>query len=339
MSPHGAAPLSVRRPLSGDDVADAAVSVSDDVRRAWDALLALRAGRLAPGDGDQDLGLDAAGRLIPLPPGSADALLSRRGGTIGTADAASEAARALLDLYLPIAAASAERPLTVAHLGQSLDGYIATDSGDSFYVTGPDNVLHLHRMRALSGAVIVGAETVSMDDPRLTARRAAGPNPLRVVLDPRRRLAAHYRVFSDREAPTLLICAEDRVDEAGPAHGRAEVVGIPAPAGRLALDALLALLHARGIRAVFVEGGGATVSHFLQAGLLDRLQIAVAPIVTGHGRPGIRLVARHHISECLRPAHRVFRMGGDVLFDCDLGREAEAPEPADGADASLSRIL
>jgi diaminohydroxyphosphoribosylaminopyrimidine deaminase / 5-amino-6-(5-phosphoribosylamino)uracil reductase len=119
------------------------------------------------------------------------------------------------------------------------------------------------------------------------------------------------------------------------------VVGIPAPAGRLALDVLLALLHERGIHAVFVEGGGATVSHFLQAELLDRLQIAVAPIVTGYGRPGIRLVARHHISDCLRPAHRVFRMGADVLFDCDLRSAATGAEvgPSLDADASLSRIL
>src|SRR5690606_5355706 len=120
----------------------------------------------------------------------------------------------------------------------SLDGYIATDSGDSYYVTGPDNVLHLHRMRALCGAVIVGAETVSTDDPRLTVRLATGPNPLRVVLDPRRRLASEYRVFADGEAPTLLICAEDRMDRPEPRNGQAEVRGIPAPAGRLALDVL-----------------------------------------------------------------------------------------------------
>jgi riboflavin-specific deaminase-like protein len=272
-------------------------------------------------------------------PASSDlGVLLHDGSSFRPADRVFGAARALLDLYLPVASASAERPVTVAHLGQSLDGYIATDSGDSYYVTGPDNVLHLHRMRALCGAVIVGAETVSMDDPRLTVRLAAGPNPLRVVLDPRRRLAPDYRVFADGEAPTLLICAEDHVEPMGPANGRAEVMGIPAPAGRLALGELLDLLHRRKIYSIFVEGGGATVSHFLQAELLDRLQIAVAPLVTGHGRPGIRLVARHHISECLRPAHRIFRMGGDVLFDCDLNA-APVAETDGACDAGLSRIL
>jgi riboflavin-specific deaminase-like protein len=190
-------------------------------------------------------------------------------------------------------------------------------------------------MRALCRAIVVGAETISLDNPRLTVRRVAGPNPLRVILDPRRRLGAEFRVFADDGAPTLLICAEDRCEPDERRHGSAEIVGIPAPAGRLALDRLLAELHGRGIHSVFVEGGGATVSHFLQADLLDRLQVAVAPLVTGHGRPGIRLVARHHLSDCLRPAHRLFRMGGDMLFDCDL----RSPASGTDVDPPFARVF
>ena len=70
---------------------------------------------------------------------------------------------------------------------------------------------------------------------------------------------------------------------------------------------------------------GATVSRFLEADLLDRLQVAVAPLVTGSGRPGVSLPARDTIAECLRPSHRVFAMGSDVLFDCDLRAAAEPP--------------
>ncbi|HEX7079881.1 MAG TPA: RibD family protein [Gammaproteobacteria bacterium] len=340
---HGAEPLSVRRPTSSESPtpsasgeAGAADAAPAAVREAWSLLLALRDARL---DGTaRGYAIGADGHAAEVSADDGRCMVVRDDGNWRPADALAPAARALLDLYLPVCRASAGRPFTVAHLGQSLDGYIATDSGDSYYVTGPDNVLHLHRMRALCGAVVVGAETISMDDPRLTVRLASGPNPLRVVLDPRRRLAAHYRVFADGEAPTLLISAEDRVEQEGARHGRAEVVGIPAPAGRLALDVLLDVLRRRGVHSVFVEGGGATVSHFLQADLLDRLQIAVAPLVTGHGRPGIRLVARHHLSECLRPAHRVFRMGADILFDCDL--RGTADEPAKPGDAAgLTRVL
>ena len=90
------------------------------------------------------------------------------------------------------------------HLGQSLDGFIAAAREESLYVTGEENILHLHRMRALSDAVVVGAGTVAADDPQLNTRHVAGPNPLRVVFDPTRRLAGHYRLFNDDLAPTRV---------------------------------------------------------------------------------------------------------------------------------------
>jgi riboflavin-specific deaminase-like protein len=211
-------------------------------------------------------------------------------------------------------------------LGQSLDGFIATASGDSYYVTGPDNVRHLHRLRALSEAIVVGAGTIARDDPQLTVRHVPGANPVRVVLDPSARLDAGRRVFSDGAAQTLVVHAEGVTE---PSPGKAEVLRVPVERGHLKLDVLLARLHERGLFCVFVEGGGETVSRFLEAGLLDRLHLAIAPLITGRGRPGLSLAARDKIAECLRPAHRVFTMGGDVLFDCDL--RAAATPPASGA--------
>ena len=242
----------------------------------------------------------------------------------------------MLDLYLPICNARADSTVTIGHLGQSLDGYIATESGDSNFVTGPANLLHLHRMRALSDAIVVGAGTIACDDPQLTTRRVEGPNPVRVVLDPSRRLDARYRVFADGQAETLVMCDERHASNATESLGLARVVGVPADAGRLDLVALLAFLAERGLVAVFVEGGGATVSRFLEAGLLDRLQIAIAPLVTGRGRAGVRLPGRDAIAECLRPAHRVFAMGEDVLFDCDL-RAGGAPSRGDGPNQMVLR--
>ncbi len=78
------------------------------------------------------------------------------------------------------------------------------------------------------------------------------------------------------------------------------------------------MLRARGCARLFVEGGGVTVSAFLAAGLLDRVQVAVAPMFIGGGRPAFRLPAANLLRDVARPAYRVFRMGGDVLFDCDL---------------------
>jgi riboflavin biosynthesis pyrimidine reductase len=153
-----------------------------------------------------------------------------------------------------------------------------------------------------------------------------------VILDPRRRLAATRRVFAG-DARTLVICAEGAAG--GSVHGAAEMVAVPLRDGRLDLAAVLAALHARGLHAVFVEGGGTTVSSFLEAGLLDRVQIAIAPLVTGSGRRGLSLPARDKIAECLRPRHRVFTMGGDVLFDCDLRASTPAPAADSGAVARV----
>jgi len=244
----------------------------------------------------------------------------------------------MLDLYLPLCRSVADKPLVVGHLGQSLDGFIATEAGDSCWVTGRENIRHLHRMRALSDAVLVGAETVAADNPRLTTRLVPGNNPVRVVLDPRRRLPADCRVFRDGDARTLLVCAAERAGRAGERHGLAEIVGIPLDprGGHLALGALQAELHRRRLGSVFIEGGGVTVSAFLRAGLLDRLQVAVAPVIVGEGRRGVQLPPAGSMGACLRPRCRLFRMGADVLFDCEPGRE---PDPGDGAPApSVVRV-
>jgi riboflavin-specific deaminase-like protein len=244
--------------------------------------------------------------------------------------------RAFLDLYLPICSATADRPITVGHLGQSLDGFIATHAGDSQYVTGEENILHLHRMRALSDAVVVGAGTVAADDPQLNTRLVPGPSPLRVVLDPTRRLGAGHRVFMDESAATLYVCGRSRLRDGETTFGRADILALDDSSGDLDVADLHRRLRERGCARIFIEGGGVTVSAFLEANLLDRLQMAIAPLLIGDGRPAIRLPPRAALRDCQRPRYRVFRMGGDVLFDCEVrasGARNDAGEPG------VSRII
>ncbi len=288
-------------------------TLSPEAAGAWSALLeVLRLARAGP---------------LPLAPSTLTAgegliTWSASAGWELTPEAQAQAqaeteARGLLDLYLPLLPPEPTSTLTLAHLGQSLDGFIATTRGESRYITGPANIRHLHCLRALADAVLVGAETVAVDDPRLTTRLVPGDNPVRVILDPSRRLPLERQVFQDGAAPTLLICA---VGPATPRNwGQAEVVPVAATGeGRLRLVALVAELHRRGLRRLFVEGGGLTVSRFLAAGLLDRLHLAVAPLVIGEGRRGLSLPASPALGECPRPGCRVFRMGADILFDCEV---------------------
>ena len=241
------------------------------------------------------------------------------------------------DLYLPICSATSARPIAIGHLGQSLDAFIATHSGDSQFVTGSANIVHLHRMRALSDAVIVGSGTVAADNPQLTTRLVSGPNPLRVVFDPARRLDARYGLFNDPAAPTLYFCARNLIAPGETQLGTATIVSIDAddPRSDAALASVFSNLRSRGCSRLFVEGGGVTVSAFLQAGLLDRVHVAIAPLIIGDGRPAIRLAPQQKLRDCRRPQYKVFRMGGDMLFDCDLHSEA----PASANDQQLTRII
>jgi len=247
--------------------------------------------------------------------------------------------RALVELYLPICRAGADRPITIGHLGQSLDGFIATHAGESRWVTGQENMIHMHRLRALCDAVIVGAGTVAADDPQLTTRLVAGANPLRVVLDPTRRLSDRHRVFNDASAETLYVCGRSQVRPGETRFGSATVIGVDECPDDIDVGAVIRLLRARGCARVFVEGGGVTVSAFLEARLLDRLHVAIAPLLIGDGRPAIRLSPPAALVDCHRPRYRVFRMGPDVLFDCDLtSGDRGADEPSNG-DSPIVRVI
>lgn len=243
----------------------------------------------------------------------------------------------MLSLYLPVCSATLTRPFTVGHLGQSLDGFIATPSGDSQFVTGGDNLVHVHRMRALCDAVVVGAGTVAVDDPQLTTRHVPGPNPLRVVFDPGRRLGPGFKVFTDRQAPTLYVCGKGRLAPDERHVGAASVAAIDEGGAGNEARQVMGLLRARGCGRVLVEGGGVTVSAFLEANLLDRLQIAIAPVLIGDGRPAIRLAPQTHLRDCRRPSYRVYRMGGDVLFDCALSAPDDTPRRS--VQGRVSRII
>jgi riboflavin-specific deaminase-like protein len=278
---------------------------------AWKALLLAR-DRWRVGSSTEPIRLsENAATLLELSP-------DRTWQSFGKAVHADAAL--LLNRYLPLLAPQ----LVIGQLGQSLDGRIATANGHSHYVTGTESLLHLHRLRALADAVVVGAGTVLADDPQLTVRHCPGPNPLRVVLDPQRKLPPQRRLFCDGQAPTLVLAAAPAAVPApvpAPAANRAEtaLLSVADDGSGFAPAEVLSLLAARGAYRILVEGGGITVSRFLAAGALDRLHVVVAPILIGSGRPGLTLPAIDHLDQALRPAHRRESLGEDVLYELQLG--------------------
>ena len=222
----------------------------------------------------------------------------------------------LFDLFLPWVATPGR--LAIAQLGQSLDGCIATASGASHYINCLEARTHLHRLRALVDAVVVGVGTVNADNPLLTVRHVAGRNPVRVVLDPRGRARAEANLFHDGAAPTVHLLGEDLAPACARLPDRLVRVGLPRTESGFAPAAVLEWLAGAGCRRVLVEGGGLTVSRFVQAGAIDRLHLLVAPLLIGSGRPGLVLPPIDALDEALRPVCRQFRCGGDTLFDLDF---------------------
>jgi diaminohydroxyphosphoribosylaminopyrimidine deaminase/5-amino-6-(5-phosphoribosylamino)uracil reductase len=234
-------------------------------------------------------------------------------GTVSDSD------RSVVDLFLPLLGLlHPHRPMVVGHLAQSLDGRIARSDGESHWISGEADLDHTHRLRAFCDAVLVGAETVINDDCRLTVRRCDGPQPLRVLLDPSGRIPEHQKVLQDPSAPTLWIrgqsCSSSSV---GPS---VETVTLPCVGGHFDIQELLSTLQERGIRRLFVEGGGVTISHFLEAGVLDRLHLAVAPLLLGEGRSTLGRSLGPSLADCPRPDVSIYPMGKDWLFDCSFER-------------------
>jgi riboflavin-specific deaminase-like protein len=241
--------------------------------------------------------------------------LRRGAGAVSLPKEAPASVAELVALYLPFAQAKPGCGVAVAHLGQSLDGRIATLGGASRWVTGEADLLHTHRMRALADAVLVGANTVRHDDPQLTVRRCFGGNPVRVVIDSERRLGPEHHLFRDGAAPTLVLAASDHV-RPGERLGEAEIIPLPRRIEGLSPHEIREALARRGLHFLFVEGGGITISRFLAAGALDRLQLTVAPVILGSGRPSLSLPEIVEPRQGLRPRLRRIGLGEDMLYEC-----------------------
>jgi len=214
---------------------------------------------------------------------------------------------------------AAEARLAIGQLGQSIDGRIATPSGHSHFINGPAAITHLHRLRALVDAVVIGVGTARADDPLLTVRHVAGRSPARVVIDPLGRLGSDARLFADDGRRRLVVTRPDAAWRHPPAIERVSIA--PDGSGRLAPARIVEALDALGLKRLLIEGGAFTVSRFLQAGCLDRLHIALAPLLIGSGPTGLTLDPIDRLDAALRPPTYCHRLGEDLLLDIDLSAQ------------------
>lgn len=210
-----------------------------------------------------------------------------------------------LQLYLPhclapLKAQQLQRTLCTAHVAQTIDGKIATFTGNSKWIGNQENLIHAHRMRALHDAVMVGKNTYLTDNPRLTVRHVTGNDPHRFVIwgsehpDP-------------KEDITPIIIQNGKP----PVKGAME---LEASAGQINCADILKSLYQKGINNVYLEGGGLSISKFLEQGLINQLQIHISCKILGSGISAFRLEEREHIQDALILSNKSYYQVGDEIM-------------------------
>lgn len=216
------------------------------------------------------------------------------------------------------------RPLVTLKIAQTLDGRIATASGDSRWVSGVAARTRVHRWRAALDAVLVGRGTAAQDDPALTVRHVEGRQPLRVVLDRPGSLPPSLRLFTDNQAAhTLAVTAEDArpayADGLEASGGR--IWRVPERDGHLDLRVILDRLGRpdaigdRAVQSVLVEAGTGLATALLAQDLADRLFVFVAPKLVGGGRPSLDDLPIDRMADAFTFAETTWEpVGEDMLF-------------------------
>jgi len=205
--------------------------------------------------------------------------------------------------------------VVIGQLGQTLDGCIATHSGDSKYINSESGLRHLHELRAVVDAVIVGVSAVNEDNPSLTVRLCEGSNPVRIILDPRGRVDLTSSLFKDGGPKVVIVTCEETEHQAA---DRFDVIKLPCSDYYIDPENIVAALNDRGYNKILIEGGNTTLSRFMDAGAIDRLHLIVAPMIMGAGLPGLNLLPIEKLNQAIRPEVTVYPLGSDIVFDCNL---------------------
>ena len=216
--------------------------------------------------------------------------------------------QSILNILLPILRKN--KKLVIAQIGQSIDGRIALNNGNSHYINNPKSIIYLHCLRSISDAIIVGSNTIKKDDPLLTTRKIKGTNPKRIIIDGSLSLNNKYKIFNDGNENIIFTKSNKNI--------RLNNSTIIRLKEKNFTKNLITQIKKLKYKNILVEGGSKTISELIDNKYIDILQFMIAPILIGSGINSLNLKEISNLNRAIRPKHNFNELENEIIVNLFL---------------------
>ena len=198
----------------------------------------------------------------------------------------------------------------IGQIGQSLDGKIALNNGNSHYINEKESITYLHCLRSISDGVLVGVNTIIKDDPFLTTRKIKGLNPIRLIIDPSLKLTKKYNIFKDNNKNIILTYSSKEKK-----LNNSTIIKFPKKNFTLSV---YKYLRKTSLKTILIEGGPTTLSHFIEHKFLNYMQFIISPTVIGSGIDSMKLKPISNLKNAIRTKNTINRLGKEIIVTLDF---------------------
>ena len=216
--------------------------------------------------------------------------------------------QSILNILIPILRKN--KKLVIAQIGQSIDGRIALNNGNSHYINNPKSIIYLHCLRSISDAIIVGSNTIKKDDPLLTTRKIKGTNPKRIIIDGSLSLNNKYKIFNDGNENIIFTKSNKNI--------RLNNSTIIRLKEKNFTKNLITQIKKLKYKNILVEGGSKTISELINNKYIDILQFMIAPILIGSGINSLNLKEISNLNRAIRPKHNFNELENEIIVNLFL---------------------
>ncbi len=216
--------------------------------------------------------------------------------------------QSILNILMPILRKN--KKLVIAQIGQSIDGRIALNNGNSHYINNPKSIIYLHCLRSISDAIIVGSNTIKKDDPLLTTRKIKGTNPKRIIIDGSLSLNNKYKIFNDGNENIVFTKSNKKI--------RLNNSTIIRLKEKNFTKNLITQIKKLNYKNILVEGGSKTISELINNKYIDILQFMIAPILIGSGINSLNLKEISNLNKAMRPKHNFNELENEIIVNLFL---------------------